>query len=107
MRVIGIKDGKWKKVKDGIEMKVLAYGGNLMMTVVRFQGGVDASSHSHPHEQISFVLKGKFIYGIEDKKYEMNEGDSIYVPSNVMHYAKALTDGILVDVFTPIRGDFL
>ena len=100
-------DAEWKSVGEGIRMKVLANGGNLMITVVEFDAGVTAPTHSHPHEQISYVLEGEFVYRLGGEEHRMVKGDSVYVPSGVEHNVTALTGGKLLDVFTPIRSDFL
>lgn len=96
-----------KKVKEGIEMRVLVWSGKLMMTHVTFKKGSVGDLHSHPHEQISYIVEGEFLYKVGEEEYHMKAGGAIYVPSNVKHQVEALTDGILLDVFTPIREDYL
>ncbi len=107
MKIIKQEDIEWKIVEDGIKMKVLSYGKNLMMTIVEFEKGANAPVHSHPHEQISYILEGKFIYRISGEEKVMKRGDSVYVPSNAKHNVTALEKGTILDVFTPIRRDFL
>ena len=107
MKVVRQKDIDWKVVGEGIKMKVLSYGDNLMMTMVKFEKGTTAPMHSHPHEQISYILEGKFVYRMDGKEQILERGDSVYVPSNAKHNVTALEDGIILDVFTPIRRDFL
>jgi len=96
-----------KKVKEGIEMKVLVWSGTLMMTQVSFKKGAVGDLHSHPHEQISYVVEGELIYTVGEEKYHMKAGSVVYVPSNVKHQVEALADAILLDVFTPVREDYL
>lgn len=96
-----------KKVKEGIEMRVLVWSGKLMITQVSFKKGCVGDLHSHPHEQISYVVEGEFNYTVGEEKYHMKAGSAIYVPSNVKHQVEALTDAVLLDVFTPIREDYL
>ncbi len=107
MKIVRERDIDWKAVEEGIRMKVLSYGENLMMTMVKFKKGTTAPMHSHPHEQISYILEGKFVYRIGGEEKIMERGDSVYVPSNAKHNVTALEDGIILDVFTPIRRDFL
>lgn len=107
IRVVSVNEAQKRKVKEGIEMCVLAWGGALMMTQVFFKKGTSSESHSHKHEQLSYVVEGDFIYAVDDKRYEVKKGHSIYIPPNVPHWVEAITDGILVDVFTPTREDFL
>ena len=96
---------------EAMTRKMLASHGGLMMVEVAFhKASDDPGLHSHPHEQIAYVLKGKFEFVIEgkDETYFLGEGDSIYFEPNVVHGGKPLVDGaVLLDVFTPQRDDFL
>ncbi len=105
--IVDVNTIQRRTIKEGIQMRVLAWGGSLMMTQVFFTKGATSDPHSHKHEQLSYVVEGDFIYFIDDKEYEVKQGYSIYIPSDVSHWVKAITDGSLVDVFTPIREDFL
>ena len=80
-----------------------------MAVEVHFTGPTtDYGTHSHPHEQIAYVLKGRFEFIIKDEKFLLEQGDSIYFEPNAPHGAILLTDdGILLDIFTPQRDDFL
>ncbi len=73
----------------------------------RFAAGATGYVHQHPHEQISYCTSGRFEYSLNGKIVVLSEGQSIYVPSNAPHGAKALESGTLIDVFTPLREDLL
>ncbi len=96
-----------KIVAEGVERKILASAGKLMTVEVTFKKGAIGALHSHPHEQISYIIKGKFEFEIGDKKHMLNAGDSYYVYPDVVHGIKALEDSVILDVFTPQRDDFL
>ncbi len=88
--------------------KVLAHSENLMIVEVYFEDGFDALEHKHVHEQASYCAEGEFEFRIGGEVKVIKEGDTVYMPSNVMHSCKVLTPkGKLVDVFTPQREDFL
>lgn len=87
--------------------KILAHDGGMMMVEVTFDKGGVGSVHTHVHEQITYVAKGSFEFTIEGETKVVKQGDSLYFPSNAKHGCVALEDGILVDVFTPQRQDFL
>ncbi|MCX7795799.1 MAG: cupin domain-containing protein [bacterium] len=89
--------------------EVLAHGGNLMLTKNIFTiKGTKAETHTHHHEQISFILSGSFKFTLNKEERILNVGDSLYIPSNIPHSAEALEDNsIVLDVFTPQREDFL
>lgn len=92
---------------DGVSRKILASGGKMMTVEVRFEKGAIGSPHSHPHEQIGYVLKGRFEATVGDHTAIIEVGDTYYVPPDVVHGVVALEDGMLLDVFTPQREDFL
>ena len=93
-------------LKEGLCRKILARGGKMMAVEVQFKKNTIAEVHSHPHEQIGFILKGRFELEIEDTKEILYEGDTYYVPPDVLHGVVALEDAVLLDVFTPQRDDF-
>ena len=87
--------------------KVLCHSDNLMMVEVTFDKGGVGSMHRHVHEQITYVHKGSFEFTIEGETRIVKQGDSLYFPSDALHGCTALEDGVLIDVFTPERKDFL
>lgn len=91
----------------GLERRILAHGGNMMGVEARFQKGAVGTAHRHPHEQISYILKGSFEYTVEGKTYLLGPGDSYYVAPNELHGATALEDAVILDIFSPQREDFL
>ena len=93
---------------DAMTRKMLAHEGGLMMVEVEFhKASDDPGLHTHPHEQIAYVLRGKFEFIVDGVSSILTTGDSVYVEPNVMHGAKPLEDGsTFIDVFTPQREDF-
>lgn len=92
---------------EGVSRKILAMGGSLMMVEVTFRAGGVGEPHTHVHEQVSYLAKGKMEFLLDGEKRIVTEGDSIYIPSGVFHGTLALEDSVIVDIFTPIREDFL
>jgi len=91
----------------GVRRTLLATGGGLMTVEFRFEKGSVGALHSHPHEQVGYVVSGRFTFTLDGKTTVLGVGDSYYVPPNAVHGVEALEDGILLDVFTPQRQDFL
>lgn len=91
----------------GTERRILAYDDSLMAVEVSFETGSEGAPHSHPHTQMSYVLSGSFRYGIEGESVILNPGDSVVVPGGLVHSTVCLEKGVLLDVFTPMREDFL
>ena len=92
----------------GVTRKVLSYSKNLMTVELHFDKGAVGAPHSHPHEQIGEISSGRLVYqedGCEDKI--LGTGDTYYVAPNVVHGVQILEDTKLLDIFTPMREDFV
>ncbi len=97
----------WEERGGGVRRKVMAYGPELMAVYVEFQAGAVGDIHSHPHVQITYIRSGRFTVHIGDETREQRGGDFYYIPPHVKHGVVALEAGVLVDVFTPMREDFV
>lgn len=97
----------WEKTGEGVRRQVLGHGTDLMVVRVEFSQGAVGALHSHPHRQATYVVAGKFEVTVGDDMKELGAGDVFYPPGGVTHGVKALEGGVLVDVFTPVREDFL
>ncbi|WP_435310234.1 cupin domain-containing protein [Primorskyibacter sedentarius] len=91
----------------GLTRKVAAFNDNVMCVEVHFETGTVAARHHHPHEQITYVISGKFEFTVGDDTYIVSAGDSLYKQPNIEHGATCLEAGTLLDIFTPHREDFL
>ena len=91
----------------------LSAGGLLAPSGLRAQPGADVSSgavgdlHSHTHSQVSYVQSGEFDVSIDGVDTRLGPGDSFYVAPNLRHGAVCRKAGVLIDVFSPVRDDFL
>ena len=95
-------------VDDKVSRKLLAYGGSLMMTEVRFKKGGVGAPHLHvDHEQVSRVIAGSFEATVGDKTTVIRPGDGFYAGKGITHGVVALEDSVILDIFTPVRVDFL
>jgi quercetin dioxygenase-like cupin family protein len=96
------------KLEEKVSRKILGCGGSLMMVEVHFKKGGIGEAHSHDeHEQVSYIAKGSFKVTVGKEIKILKQGDSFFADKNVDHGVEALEDSIIVDVFTPIREDFL
>ena len=100
-------EGEWIELGGGTRRRIGCYNRNMMLVEVGFDAGAAGSDHSHPHTQISYVLEGAFIYHIEGVARRMVKGDSIVVEGGKVHGCTCLEAGVLLDVFTPMREDFV
>ncbi len=101
------KDVEWLDLGGGIKRKVMAYDDQMMVVKVAFEAGGIGAMHSHPHTQASYVASGKFDITIDGNTKTLKGGDVYFVPSDLVHGAVCLEAGELIDVFHPLREDFL
>lgn len=104
---VRIADVEESDLGEGVSRKILASGGDMMTVQFTFEEGAVGTPHTHVHEQVGYVLQGRFELTLGDEKTIIETGDTYYVPSNTVHGVVALEDGVLLDVFTPQRQDFL
>ena len=91
----------------GIERKTLVYGDKTLMTEFRLRQGAVLPRHSHPHEQTGYLIKGRIRLLIGTEEYETQAGDSWCIPGGVEHGADILEDSVAIEVFSPVRDDYL
>jgi quercetin dioxygenase-like cupin family protein len=97
----------WEEVGPGVKRKIMAWDERLMVVKVQFEKGGVGTVHKHPHSQITHVERGIFEVEIADEKKVLTTGDAFYIPPNVLHGAVCLEEGVLIDVFSPMREDFV
>ena len=101
------KDCPLKDLGGGTSRRVLAHNSQMLIAEVHFDKGSIGSVHTHEHTQCTYVNKGSFLFNIDGDEKVVKTGDSLVFASNVKHGCKCLEEGILIDVFTPCREDFL
>ncbi|MFL5802011.1 MAG: cupin domain-containing protein [Roseiflexaceae bacterium] len=93
---------------EGGERRILSYGGGMMLVQFNFGAGVRAAMHSHPHEQIGYVVSGTIDLLMDGQATaRLTAGASYYVAPNVRHGVVTHEPTVLLDCFAPIREDFL
>jgi len=78
-----------------------------MLVKAKFEKGGVGALHQHPHSQATYVDSGVFEMTIGDEKRIIRKGDGYYVPPGIVHGCVCLEAGMLIDVFSPHREDFL
>jgi len=91
----------------GVTRQLLARGGGMMAVEFTFRQGSVGALHHHPHEQIGYVVSGRFEFTMDGNVTVLGPGDTYYVRPDAVHGVVCLEDGALLDVFTPQREDFL
>jgi quercetin dioxygenase-like cupin family protein len=97
----------WEDLGAGTQRKIMAYNETMMLTKVQFASGAIGTLHQHPHTQVAYVSKGVFDIEIEGVTQRLHAGDVYFVPSGLVHGAVCIEAGELIDIFTPMRADFI
>jgi len=95
------------QIDKGIKRQFLGYGPELMAVKVWFEEGAIGYQHEHRHTQVSYVESGEFEAMIDGEAQILKAGDSFYVAPHKSHGAVCKKAGVLIDIFSPAREDFL
>jgi quercetin dioxygenase-like cupin family protein len=106
-RFVRSADRRWEDLGGSISRQILGHDEALMMVRVRFDAGSVGALHHHVHRQVTLIESGRFEVEVAGEKQVLSAGDSFFAPPNAEHGVVALEAGVLVDVFTPAREDFL
>lgn len=96
-----------EEVGPGLTRKILGYNNEIMAVQAMFEEGAVGEMHKHPHSQVAYVVSGKFEVTVGDETRTLVAGDSFYVAPETMHGAVCREAGVLIDMFSPVREDFL
>ncbi|KZS41669.1 cupin [Aquimarina aggregata] len=100
-------DIKWETVGEGVQRQIMGYDDKIMLVHVKFEKGSIGPIHDHHHSQVTYVQSGQFEVSINGEKKVLKGGDCFYIPPHAPHGAVCLEAGVLIDVFSPIREDFM
>lgn len=96
-----------EEVQDGISRQIMGYNKDLMLVKVWFNAGAEGYQHEHIHSQTTYIESGIFDVTIDNVTQRQTAGDSYFIPPNIRHGAVCVEEGVLLDVFSPVREDFL
>jgi len=92
---------------DGIRLKTLTHGEHVSMLEFFLEKGANLPDHEHPHEQIGYLISGRMDLTFSGQVYEAMPGDSWCIPGGVQHGVTIVEDSIAIEVFSPVREDYL
>ena len=104
MKKISREDLKPFELAPGATAKVINSGTKTIMHA-QLKAGASAPEHSHTQEQIVNVIEGEIELTVEGEPHHLKPGDTLILPPNVLHLARAITDCHVLDVFCPVRED--
>lgn len=105
--VVRPADAALRDLGGGVSRRVLAHTDDIMIVEVHFEAGSVGVPHTHPHAQATRVLSGEFVFTVDGKDVTVREGDTLAFPSNILHGTRCVKPGVLLDIFSPMRADFL
>ncbi len=100
-------EGNSVEMAEGIRRRTLAYGDKTVLCEFSFKKGAVIPPHNHIYEQTGYLISGKLLFTIDGDEHEVNPGDGWCIKTNVEHSAFVPEDTVLVEVFSPVRQDYL
>lgn len=101
------RDAAPGEIMPGLLRRTLAIGKSMMICQFDLDSGVAIPLHSHPHEQVGYVVKGLVRLTVDGQRFDLGPGDSYCAPSGALHSALALQPSVVVDTFHPPRDDYM
>lgn len=101
------KDIEGENAGEGVVRRILAYTDEVMVVQNHFEKGAVGALHHHPHTQITYVVSGRFEFEIAGEKKIVGPGDSMLKKDGIEHGCVCLEEGVLLDIFAPMREDFV
>ena len=100
-------DNNYRQALAGIRYKTLVHGARTSLSEFHLAKGSIIPEHAHHHEQTGYMISGKIIFHIEDQIYETLPGNSWCIPANVKHSVEVIEDSVVIEVFSPVREEYL
>ena len=91
----------------GVRFKTLAHGARTLFTEFHLERGGVVPRHSHPHEQTGYLVSGAVRFTIGSASFDATPGDCWCIEGGVEHEAVVLQDSVAIEVFSPVREDYL
>jgi unsaturated pyranuronate lyase len=99
--------GKHTELIKGVHLKTMVYGDQTLLTEVRMDKGAVIPPHKHPHEQTGYLVSGHMDFLVDGEHHLAKPGDSWNIAGDLKHGATALEESVVVEVFSPVREDYL
>ena len=100
-------DAGYRQAVKGVTMKTLVHGENTLCTEFHLEAGHVLPMHAHDQEQTGYLVSGSILLTIGEEAFTVEPGDSWCIPGNVIHGARVRSDAVAIEVFAPVRKDYL
>ncbi len=97
----------FKEALPGISMKALTWGDNSLLCEFHLRKGAIVPLHQHPQEQTGYLISGRMLFSGDNGDFVVEPGSSWNFKGGVAHAANVLEDSLAIEVFSPVRQDYL
>ena len=99
--------GAFYEMIPGVRMKTLVYGERTLLGEFRLDAGAEVPAHHHPYEQTGYLVSGRMRFTVAGERFDAVPGSSWSIPADVEHGAQVLENSAVIEVFSPVREDYL
>ncbi len=99
--------GGYLHALPGIRRKTMVHGARTLLAEFKLARGAVIPLHQHPEEQTGYLVSGHLVFTIAGGEHDMRPGDGWMIPGGVEHRVQVLEDSVAVEVFSPVRADYL
>ena len=99
--------GASRQLLEGVDLTTLVHGEKTLMAQFKIAENSVIPVHSHPHEQTGILISGKLRFNVDGEIIDTEAGDSWCLPGGVEHSAEAMEHSVIIEVFSPVREDYL
>lgn len=97
----------YTEIIKGIHLKTMVCGEKTLLTEIRLEKGAIIPVHQHPYEQTGYLVSGRMDFLVNGIHQTAEPGDSWSIGENIPHGATILEESVVVEVFSPVREDYL
>ncbi len=97
----------YQQVIPGVALKTTVHGERTHIVEFKLAAGNTLPKHAHEQEQTGYLVSGSIVLTIGDETFNAEPGDSWNIPGNVEHGAMIIADSVAIEVFSPVRHDYL
>jgi len=97
----------YRELLPGVELRTVAHGERTLMGLFRIAQGAVIPVHDHPQEQTGYLVSGRLQFSVEGRTVTAEPGAAWALSAGTPHGATALEDSLVVEVFSPLRQDYL
>jgi quercetin dioxygenase-like cupin family protein len=100
-------DQQYRELIPGVSLKTMAHGERTLLGEFLISKGAVIPVHDHPQEQTGYLVSGRIQFTVDGRQEVFEPGSAWCLPAGTPHGATALEECVLVEVFSPVREDYL